>query len=135
AWRARAFESRDMMPWLPIFPPQASSIAGEVDSLATLMLLMSLLVAISIFILIVVFCVEYRRRPGNEVGQPDRHTTAVEVTWTVVPLVLCMIPFLWGARIYLEEAQPPSDAVEVYVVAKQWMWKTEQPGGQEEINT
>jgi cytochrome c oxidase subunit 2 len=59
----------------------------------------------------------------------------VEVTWTVVPLILCLIPFIWGARIYLEEAQPPPDAIEVYVVAKQWMWKTEQPGGQEEINT
>jgi cytochrome c oxidase subunit 2 len=123
------------MQWLPIYPPQASSISGEVDSLALLMLVVSFLIALSIFILIVVFCVRYRRRPGNEVGQPDRHTTAVEVTWTIVPLALCMIPFIWGARIYLEEAQPPTDAIEVYVVAKQWMWKTELPGGQEEINT
>jgi cytochrome c oxidase subunit II len=123
------------MPWLPIFPPRASSISGEVDLLASLMLLMSFAVAVSIFILIVVFCVKYRRRPGNEIGQPDQHTTAVEVTWTVVPLLLCMIPFFWGARIYLQEAQPPADAIEAYVVAKQWMWKTEQPGGQEEINT
>jgi cytochrome c oxidase subunit 2 len=122
------------MPWLPIFPPQASSISSEVDSLALLMLILSLLIAVSIFVLIVFFCVKYRRRAGNEIGQPDRHTMAVEITWTVIPLALCMIPFIWGARVYLEQAQPPSDAVEVYVVAKQWMWKTEQPGGQEEIN-
>src|SRR5262249_27386928 len=88
----------------------------------------------SIFILIVVFCVKYRRRAGNEIGQPDYHTTAVEVTWTVVPLVLCMIPFVWGAHIFLEQAQPPADAIDVYVVAKQWMWKSEQAGGQEEID-
>jgi cytochrome c oxidase subunit 2 len=98
------------------------------------MFLVSLLVSVSIFVLIVVFCVKYRRRAGNEIGQPDRHTTPLEVTWTLVPLALCMIPFVWGARIYLEEAQPPPDAIEVYVVAKQWMWKTEQPGGQEEID-
>jgi cytochrome c oxidase subunit 2 len=120
--------------WLPISPPQASSISGEVDALALLMLLSSLLIAVVIFILIVVFCVKYRRRPGREIGQADRHTTPIEVTWTVIPLVLCMIPFIWGARIYLREAQPPADALEVYVVAKQWMWKTEQPTGQEEIN-
>jgi cytochrome c oxidase subunit II len=123
------------MQWLPIYPPQASSMSSEVDSLALLLLVLSLLVAVSIFILIVVFCVKYRRRPGNEIGQPDRHTTAVEITWTVIPLVLCMVPFFWGARIYLQESQPPADAMEVYVVAKQWMWKTEQPDGQEEINT
>jgi cytochrome c oxidase subunit 2 len=122
------------MQWLPIYPPQASSISGEVDSLALLMLVVSLLIAVSIFLLIVVFCVKYRRRPGREIGQPDRHTTAVEVTWTIVPLVLCTIPFVWGARIYLEQAQPPANAIEVYVVAKQWMWKTEQPTGQEEID-
>jgi cytochrome c oxidase subunit 2 len=119
---------------LPIHPPQASSIAGEVDSLALLMLIASLLIAIAIFICVVVFCVKYRRRPGNEIGRPDRRTTPIEITWTIIPLALCMIPFLWGARIYLEEAQPPADALEVYVVAKQWMWKTEQAGGQEEIN-
>src|SRR5918911_1564966 len=122
------------MPPVPITPPQASSISGEVDSLALLMLLISLLIALAIFVLIVVFCVKYRRRPGNEVGQPDRHTTPVEVTWTIIPLALAMIPFVWGARIYLEQAQPPPDALEVFVVAKQWMWKTELPGGQEEIN-
>jgi cytochrome c oxidase subunit II len=123
------------MGWLPIHPPQASSIAGEVDSLALLMLIASLLIAIAIFICIVVFCVKYRRGPGNTIGRPDRGTTPIEITWTIIPLALCLIPFLWGARIYLEEAQPPADALEVYVVAKQWMWKTEQAGGQEEINT
>src|ERR671933_425624 len=123
------------MGWLPVHPPQASSIAGEVDSLALLMLIASLLIAIAIFICIVVFCVKYRRRPGNEIGRPDRRTIPLEITWTIIPLALCMIPFLWGARIYLEEAQSPADALEVYVVAKQWMWKTELAGGQEEINT
>ena len=105
------------MQWLPIYPPQASALSGEVDSLALLMLVVSLLIAVSIFILIVTFCVKYRRRPGNEIGQPDHHTTPIEVTWTVIPLLLCMIPFIWGAPLYLTEAQPPADALEVYVVA------------------
>src|ERR671937_1440831 len=123
------------MPWLPITPPQASSVSGEVDSLALFMLAVSLLIAVGVFICIVAFVVKYRRRPGNDIGQPARRTLPLELTWTLIPLVLAMIPFVWGAKIYLAEAQPPADALEVYVVAKQWMWKTEQPGGQEEINT
>jgi cytochrome c oxidase subunit II len=122
------------VPWLPIFPPQASTVSGEVDALVSFMLLGSALIVAGVFICIVVFCVKYRRRPGNEVGQPARGTLPLELTWTIIPLLLAVVPFVWGARIYLAEAQPPADALEVYVVAKQWMWKTEQPGGQQEIN-
>jgi len=122
------------MGWLPVAPPQASTIAGEVDALALLLLGLSLLLAVGIFLCIVVFCVKYRRRPGRDIGEPARRTLPIEITWTIIPLVLAMVPFVWGARIYLAEAQPPADALDVYVVAKQWMWKTEQPGGQSEIN-
>jgi cytochrome c oxidase subunit 2 len=123
------------MPWLPIYPPQASSISTEVDALVLFMLLVSLLIAVTVFVFIVVFCVKYRRGPGNDVGVPARHTTPIEITWTLVPMVVALIPFIWGAKIYLEEAQPPADALEVFVVAKQWMWKAELPGGQSEIGT
>jgi cytochrome c oxidase subunit II len=122
------------VPWLPIFPPQASTVAGDVDTLVSFMLAVSALIVGAIFTCIVVFCIRYRRRPGNEIGQPARRTVPIELTWTGIPLLLAVVPFVWGAHIYLAEAQPPADALEVYVVAKQWMWKTEQPGGQSEID-
>jgi cytochrome c oxidase subunit 2 len=122
------------MGWLPISPPQASTISGEVDALALFMLAVSLLIALGVFVCIVAFVVKYRRRPGNDIGQPARHTAPIEIAWTIVPLALAMIPFVWGARIYLQEAQPPPDALEVYVVAKQWMWKVQYEGGQEDID-
>jgi cytochrome c oxidase subunit 2 len=117
-----------------IAPPQASTVASEVDALVLFLLALSLLVAGGIFVLIVVFCVKYRRGPDNQIGQPARRTTPLELTWSLVPMALAMIPFVWGAKIYLEEAQPPADALEIFVVAKQWMWKAEQPGGQLEID-
>jgi len=42
--------------------------------------------------------------------------------------------FIWGAVIFFQERTPPADATEVYVVAKQWMWKIEHMEGQREIN-
>ena len=45
-----------------------------------------------------------------------------------------MVIFVWGAVIYFQERTPPRDATEVYVVAKQWMWKLEHTEGQREIN-
>jgi cytochrome c oxidase subunit II len=45
-----------------------------------------------------------------------------------------MVIFAWGAVVYFKERTPPADATEVYVVAKQWMWKVEHAEGQREIN-
>ena len=119
---------------LPIAPPQASTTAGQVDALATFMLLVSLLIAGAIFVTIVACCIKYRRRPGNDIGQVPRRTAPLEVTWTLVPMALVMVSFVWGALIYLSEAQPPADALEISIVAKQWMWKAQHPTGQSEID-
>ena len=45
-----------------------------------------------------------------------------------------MVIFAWGAVVYFKSRTPPRDATEVYVVAKQWMWKLQHPEGQREIN-
>ncbi|MDQ6669443.1 MAG: cytochrome c oxidase subunit II [Chloroflexota bacterium] len=115
-------------------PPQASSIAGQVDALVLLLLVTSVAISAGIFACIVVFCVRYRQRPGNIVGQRVTRTWRIELAWTLIPTGLAMVPFAWGAWLYLQEAQPPADSIEVYVVAKQWMWKAQQPDGQAEID-
>jgi cytochrome c oxidase subunit 2 len=115
-------------------PPAASTVAGQVDALVLLLVAVSAAICFGIFACIVVFCVRYRRRPGNEFGQRISHTAPIEFAWTIIPAALAMVPFVWGARLYLQEAVPPADAMEIYVVAKQWMWKSEQPDGQLEID-
>ena len=59
---------------------------------------------------------------------------APELTWTLIPLAIALFIFVWGARLYLSWARPPDDALEIYVVAKQWMWKVQHLGGEREIN-
>jgi cytochrome c oxidase subunit 2 len=115
--------------WLA--PPQAATNAANVDGLVLFMLGASVVITLGIFACIVFFVVRYRRR-GAEDGVPVDNRR-LEITWTVVPLALAFIPFGWGAKLYLDNAQPPTNALEVYVVARQWMWKTEYPEGQSEI--
>ncbi len=115
-------------------PPQASTFSGPVDALVLFLLVASVLITLSIFVAILVFCVRYRQRPGNEVARRVTRTWPIELTWTLIPTGLAMVPFAWGAWLYLHEAQPPADSIEVYIVAKQWMWKAQQPDGQAEIN-
>ena len=109
-------------------------MAGQVDALFWFLLVVSALICGGVFGAMLVFVVKYRRRPGNEVAQRPGSTTAIELTWTLIPLGLALVPFVWGARLYLDLARPPDDALEIYVVAKQWMWKAQHAEGQSEID-
>jgi cytochrome c oxidase subunit 2 len=61
-------------------------------------------------------------------------STLLEATWTIIPLALFLITFVWGALLYFRIYNPPTNAMNIYVVGKQWMWKAEHQGGQHEIN-
>ncbi|MGH9554276.1 MAG: cytochrome c oxidase subunit II, partial [Terriglobales bacterium] len=54
--------------------------------------------------------------------------------WTVIPLLIALTMFGWGASIFFAMNRPPRGALEIYAVGKQWMWKFEHTGGQREIN-
>jgi len=58
----------------------------------------------------------------------------LEATWTIIPLAIFLVTFVWGALLYFRIYNPPANAMNIYVVGKQWMWKAEHPGGQHEIN-
>jgi len=54
--------------------------------------------------------------------------------WMIVPLILCLAMFGWGAVVYVDYRNTPRDTLDVYVIGKQWMWKAQQPNGLKEIN-
>jgi cytochrome c oxidase subunit II len=118
---------------LPFWPARASTTAGSVDALFIFLVALSALVSVAIFAIIVVFAVQYRRRKGL-VAEQIEGSTALEVTWSIIPLGIFIMIFVWGAVIYFKERTPPRGATEVYVVAKQWMWKLQHEEGQREIN-
>jgi cytochrome c oxidase subunit 2 len=59
---------------------------------------------------------------------------ALEILWSVIPFGITMVMFTWGASLYFKESRPPDNALPIYVVGKQWMWKIEHMEGQREIN-
>jgi cytochrome c oxidase subunit II len=117
----------------PLWPARASTGAGSVDALYIFLLLLAGFMSVAIFTMIVLFALRYRRRRGVQAEQIEG-STALEVTWSVIPLGIFMAIFFWGAVVYFKERTPPRGASEVYVVAKQWMWKLEHEEGQREIN-
>jgi cytochrome c oxidase subunit 2 len=118
----------------PLFPEQASTMAPRVDALLFFLLAVSAFFIALIFVTIVFFAVKYRRRAENERPAPIEGNFWLEVVWSVIPLGLTMIMFVWGAIIYFDMYNPPNDALEISIVGRQWMWKAQHPEGQSEIN-
>jgi cytochrome c oxidase subunit II len=118
---------------IPLWPERASTMAGNVDALYIFLLVVTGTFTLLIFVLIAVFAVKYRQKPGRSATQIEG-SLALEATWTLIPFGLFMVMFVWGAMIYMDEAQPPKNAMDVFVVGKQWMWKLQHPEGVREIN-
>ena len=98
----------------PLFPERASAIARQVDHLFLFALGGSVVFSLLIAGLIFYLGIRYRRRSPSEVGRPpaehSRSTTILEATWSLVPLGLLTILFVWGARLYFVIARPPANA-------------------------
>ncbi|MGB5160309.1 MAG: cytochrome c oxidase subunit II [Thermoanaerobaculia bacterium] len=119
---------------VPLFPEQASTLAGEVDALYFTFLGISVFFGLLVAGLVVFFAIRFRRRSEDEIGRPEKAGIWLEVTWSVVPLAILLTMFAWGAKVYVEAFRPPGNAVEYFVTAKQWMWKFQHPQGNREIN-
>jgi cytochrome c oxidase subunit 2 len=115
-------------------PERASTVAGQVDALLLFLVAVSVFFAGVIFVLVTVFAIKYRRRNADEKPRPIHGSLPLELTWTIIPLALAMVMFGWGAWVYISLSSPPPDAIEIFVVGKQWMWKLQHPDGQREIN-
>lgn len=119
---------------LRLIPEQASTIAGKVDALLLFMIGVSAFFVGLIFLLVIVFAIKYRRRSEKDRPLPIHGHLGLEALWTVIPLGIALVMFGWGAWLFFAINRPPADAMEVFVVARQWMWKFQHPNGMREIN-
>ena len=119
---------------MPFFPPEASSFAGQVDALYGFLIALTAFFSLLIGTLVVVFAIKYRRRSADEVSEHVKETRSLEIIWTVIPLGIVLVIFVWGASVYFRITRPPADAIDVYVTGKQWMWKIQHADGHREMN-
>lgn len=116
-----------------LLPEQASNFAGEVDALFWLLVLVTGFFIVLISALNFVFAVRFRRS-RSPVAKPVLGSIKLELAWSIIPLIIGLGVFAWGADLYYDMYNPPDDAHEIYAVGKQWMWKFQHPEGKREIN-
>lgn len=120
--------------WVPLFPEQASTFAWQVDGLYFYLLAISAFFTIGIVAAIVFFFIKYGEKEKFTNGAEIHGSIALETTWSIIPFIISMTIFLGGAVVYYNQYRVPTDAMEIYVVGKQWMWKIQHGTGQREIN-
>lgn len=120
-------------------PEAVSTYAAEVDWTFFFILWISVFFTLLITGLIVYFAVRHwdggRRgvakghRGRGALGKGPSHHTALEMTWTIVPLILVLAIFLFGFRSFLNITTPPAHAYEIVVRATSWNWTFQYPTG------
>lgn len=123
-----------MLSHLPLFPEQASTVAKDVDAYFYFLVGVSTFFGLLIAVLLVTFAVKYRRRSASDRPQAIEGALALELTWTIIPFGLAMVMFVWSAMLYVRLQRPPDNALQVFAVGKQWMWKLQHIEGLREIN-
>lgn len=117
-----------------LLPPQRSTVAGDVDSLFTFINVAGFILFAGIMITILIFVIKYRRKSDDDVTPVITHNSILEVTWTVIPIILILIVFSWGFRGFLSFTSAPSNAYEIQVTAGAWFWEFQYPGGGTTMN-
>ena len=118
----------------PLFPDSASTIAPKIDAVTIGLTIVSAAFTFAFAFFVLFFAVKYRRGSRADRSGIKDSSPIAEAIYITVPTLLGIGLFVWAAIIYFEVVTPPGDALEVYVVGKQWMWKVQHPEGSKEIN-
>jgi cytochrome c oxidase subunit 2 len=119
---------------LPLWPEQASTVAGEVDALYIFLVGASAVMSLLIVSLLAFFAIRYRRKSKADRSGAVHESLRLELGWTLIPLGIVMIIFVWSSAVFFHISRAPDDTLDVLVIGKRWMWKLQHQNGKREIN-
>jgi cytochrome c oxidase subunit 2 len=114
--------------------PQASTLAPNIDNLFMFISAVNTFFYALVIFLIIVFVKRYKRRSENEITPHITHNNALEIAWSVIPLIILIGIFFWGFHGYVKAQIAPANAIEIQVTGKKWVWQFEYPDGMRTLN-
>ena len=118
----------------PFQPPAASTVANSIDQLYYVLSGITVFFTVLIFSIIFYFMLKYRRKSPGETGIETHTPMSLELAWTIIPSLICVVLFVWSSALYVRNGRPPAASTEIFVIGKQWMWHLQHPEGPREIN-
>src|SRR5262252_6663556 len=120
---------RELMRQLLWLPPQASTFAWPVDRLHYFVITVTMIASILTGLLAFYFFFKYRARRENQSTPLVLPSVKFEIAVIGVPLFFFLLWFVQGFKDYIWYTTPPKNTMDVYVMAKKWMWKFAYAGG------
>lgn len=118
----------------PLLAPKASKQAQEIDLLFWVLTALTVLFTLIVFVGVIILVVRYRATAKVDRSNAPHHSTTLELAWSIIPGILAFAIFFWAAKLYGDMYTPPKDALEIFVIGKQWMWHAQHPNGVRENN-
>lgn len=112
-----------------LFPAQSSTTARDVDWVFWFITWISIAFWAAIVIAMVWFVFRYHRRRNDGPQHSPHHSTALELTWSVLPSFLLVLMFYWGFTGYENMKTPPSNTYVINVTGQKWNWNFQYPNG------
>lgn len=119
---------------LKVAPQQASSFAPQVDALFYVISALTVFFTVGVMAVVLYLAVKYRAGSKADRSRPINENLFIEIAWSVPPLILGLVIFAWGAVMFVHMRRPPKNALEIFVIGKQWMWHIQHPNGVREMN-
>ena len=128
------FESTNFFNF-PLAPEKASNFAVELDAIFMILMVLALFFAILVAALLIFFVTKYHEnKQAVNRSNPVNSHLKLELAWSIIPLMLALVVFFLGADLFGRTRKMPTDAYDVYVIGKQWMWQIQHPNGVRENN-
>lgn len=120
----------ELMKTLLALPEQASSVAYGIDVLHYVVIGVSVLGAVGVTLAVAVLLLRFHRRHGYTPPRRARRVSVWAEAFVIGGLLLMFVVFwIVGFLQFVTLRTPPANAMDVYVVGKQWMWTFAYPNG------
>ena len=122
---ATAFAS-EPQPWQFGFQPAVTPVMERIADFHTLLLIIITLITVLVLGLLIYTIVKFSAK-NNPVPSKTTHNTAIEVLWTVVPVIILVIIAVPSFKLlYFADIVPAADMT-IKAVGHQWYWTYEYP--------
>jgi cytochrome c oxidase subunit 2 len=97
-------------------PEQGSAFAGQVDLLYFFCVAMTAFFTVLIPAVMVYVAIKFKRKSEDDSPKPVHGSVPLEIAWSVIPFVVTMGLFAWGAVLFFDYSSPPPNSLDVHVV-------------------
>ncbi len=131
---AAAARAAELPRWLQL-PEGVSSYSARIDGLFRLILWITGIVFVIVELMLLYFLFRYRHREGKKATYTHGNNR-IEVVWTIVPALICVVLALLSRRTWADIKQNmPADAMPIEITAEQFSWTIRYPGADGRFGT